>query len=249
METSAVVSMILIGIVAVFAALGAWRGLIMTVARLVVIVVALMAAMWLAETYSPRLADAMAPMVHDTIVDHLSDVVSSQTANLPGLSGGQDALENAMESSRFSPQSMQMISNILNLLGEKNNIMKNFTEQITDSLREMQGSFVGSAADALTAALSGIIARIAYTVIYAASFFLISTVLRLILKIVDPMLKNMPVIGQINTIGGALFGFAEGVILSGALLWVLQHLGIPTPAGLGEALSELVSTMSGSLPV
>ena len=244
METSAIISLAAILTVALFAALGAWRGLLRTVAGFLIMIAALMGAGYVASTYSQPLAESIAPVITETIASQMSDALSEQ--NLPDLVVGQPEIDTGgemnelLQGTPFGSLNFGSLNSILEKVGSQNPVMEKLTEQIWTRLNSMRASFIGTASEAMTAALTGLLNRAAYGVLYALSYIVISMILTILMKFADPIIKSIPVIGNINTIGGGVIGLVEGLIIVCLALWVLEHFDIIAPGAVTDTVSMLM---------
>lgn len=76
--------------------------------------------------------------------------------------------------------------------------------------------------------LESIVHSLVYALLYLTCFALVSLVLRLAVRALD-LTFRLPVLHQLNTLGGVLFGAAKGAILIWLGLWVLGSMGLVTP--------------------
>ena len=82
----------------------------------------------------------------------------------------------------------------------------------------------------------------------AAFFVVLTAVLRLLARVLR-VIEKLPVVRQLNGLGGALIGLGKGLILVCLALWVLREVGVITPEMAGEsAVLRLLSRGTVSLP-
>ena len=67
--------------------------------------------------------------------------------------------------------------------------------------------------------------NLAYMISFIILFIVVMIVLRLIIRALD-ILTKLPVIHELNSIGGVLAGAAKGVVLVLVLLWLANQTGL-----------------------
>ena len=67
--------------------------------------------------------------------------------------------------------------------------------------------------------------NMAYMLLFVVAFVLLVVVLKLVIRIVDSALK-LPVLHQMNTLGGVLAGALKGVLLVLLVLWLNEQTGL-----------------------
>lgn len=70
-----------------------------------------------------------------------------------------------------------------------------------------------------------ILHNMAYMLLFVVAFVLLVVALKLVIRLVDTVLK-LPVLHQMNTLGGVLVGALKGVVLVLLLLWLNEQTGL-----------------------
>mgnify|MGYP002802286002 FL=1 len=79
--------------------------------------------------------------------------------------------------------------------------------------------------------------NMAYMLLFVVAFVLLVVVLKLVIRIVDSALK-LPVLHQMNTLGGVLAGALKGVLLVLLVLWLNEQTGLlVTPQALEASVA------------
>jgi uncharacterized membrane protein required for colicin V production len=200
---------VVIGLIAVFAVIGLYKGLIMSVYRFF----AFIACIYASVKFSPILADLLVKTpvfewIKNVIVQNLmkwnSEVFAYPTAGTPTVTGVEATL-GTMPFPELFKKSLQ----------EK---LPSFPELING------GGIVDAAG-----------AELARMVISVLSLFIIYIVLRIVFSFIGVFLRNiskLPVLKQVNKLGGLVFGVLQGVLAVYILCAVLVLFSsIPAFAG------------------
>ena len=67
--------------------------------------------------------------------------------------------------------------------------------------------------------------NIAYALVFVAVFLLALIALRILIRMVDTVLK-LPLLHEVNTLGGAAAGALKGAVLVGLLIWLARRTGL-----------------------
>ncbi len=102
-----------------------------------------------------------------------------------------------------------------------------YTGILADLLGRLTGQLSpdGIAGVAVDAMVDSVLYNIAYALLFLAAFVLLMIVLKIVIRAVDTVLK-LPVLHQVNTLGGLLFGALEGLLLILLLLWLEERTGL-----------------------
>lgn len=196
MTTPAIIDAVAVSVLALFAVLGAWRGLLRTLAGLLVVILSLTGAGIIASALSAPAAKLIAPVIEKRIEARLDEAVQEQGR-------GEEPLA---------------LTELLDLLGVDQTRREALTGRARESVRETGAG--------LAAAVIESLARSAlYGVLYMISFVLLSVGLHLLARMLDAVLR-LPGLRGLNVWGGGLMGLAEGALLLFLAVWVLRLMGV-----------------------
>ena len=88
--------------------------------------------------------------------------------------------------------------------------------------------------------------NLAYVLVYLAAFLAIVLVLRLVINMGDLVMK-LPVLHEMNTLGGLLIGAVKGLVLVCLVLWLDGKTGLLLSSGAVNG-SHIVPLLTGLLP-
>lgn len=193
----AVVVLILVG----FTILGARRGLLQTLAGLVIVIAALVGAGMIAATFSGPAAKLAAPLIEKQIEKKI-DAAISESAPAESLPVTEDS----------------QLEDLLSLLGLDAEVRNSLAEKAQDTVRD---TGVSVAAAVVTSIAQSVI----YGVLYILSFVALSVLLHVLFKAMG-LLTKLPGIHSLNALGGGLLGLIEGALLLFLAVWAARQLGI-----------------------
>ena len=102
---------------------------------------------------------------------------------------------------------------MLGLLGFDGRSLTDMLQNVTDRIRET--------GEAMLSAVAGSVAHsIAYALVYLASFIVLLIVFRLLCKLIDKL--ELPVVSQLDSVGGGILGLIEGALLVFVAVWAMQ---------------------------
>ena len=205
MDNALIIDLVLAAVLAVFALLGARKGLIRSLMALVSVVVALIGATLLTAMFVEPVTDLVYPKVEERVLEQFErDIPSDALAAEDGdLSAGgllpdelSDLLAEALDT--------------LKRFGVSDDAIDGVTKSVTDS--------AVSAAE-----------RAAYllvkTIVQAALFLALMLLLRLLTHGLD-RLFSLPVLAQLNGLGGAALSLIEGALLIFLIVFLAPRLGV-----------------------
>lgn len=99
-------------------------------------------------------------------------------------------------------------------------ILKGLLDTLTES-----GTIDDIANVAVDVLADTILHNMAYMLLFIAAFVVLVVALKLVIRLVDTALK-LPVLHQMNTLGGILVGALKGVVLVLLLLWLNEQTGL-----------------------
>ncbi|WP_300416857.1 CvpA family protein [uncultured Oscillibacter sp.] len=201
MTTPVIIDAIAVAVLAGFAIWGAWKGLLRTLAGLLVVVISLAGAGIVASALSAPAAKLIAPAIEKRI---------------------ESRLENAMEERRAEPgddpEDALSVAELLELLGIDEVQRDALALRAQDTVRE-------TGARMMTAVIESVARSMLYGVLYMLSFLLLSFALHLLVRMLDAVLR-LPGLRGLNAVGGGLVGLAEGALLLFLAVWALRLVGV-----------------------
>lgn len=199
MTTPVIIDAVAVAVLAGFGILGAWKGLLRTLAGLLVLALSLAGAGIVASALSVPAAKLAAPMIEKRIEARLDEAIQEQH---PRETAGE-ALP---------------LADLLDLLG--------VDQARRDALADRAEKNVRDTGASLAAALVESLAQsVLYGVLYMISFILLTIALHLLVRMLDAVLK-LPGLHGLNALGGGLVGLAEGALLLFLAVWVLRLVGV-----------------------
>ena len=213
MSTYLILDLIVLAVLILFAVLGAYRGLILSLCGLIAVVVAVLGASFIARTLSPMVADALEPRFAAAIEEQLNEYLREQAQ------AGADAL---------TPEEVPL-SGVLDALREMG-----FYERLIDQVDQaVEAGMAQAAASAAAQVAAAVSQSAAYAILFLAAFLFLLIVWKLISHALD-LVARLPGLHFLNKTGGALFGLIQACILLWIALWLLQFWGDVLPAGAAE---------------
>ena len=201
--------LIIVAILILFAALGAHRGLILSLCGLLAVVVAFVGSSFVARTLSPMVADALEPRFAAAIEEQLNQQIQDSQLHTDLTSDGE----------AVSPDSLPL-------------------QDVLDALREMgfYGTLVNAGDRGLKAARTGLAAipaaqvapAIAQSAAYLILFLICFVVILILWKLVShglDLVAKLPGLHFLNKSLGALFGLLKACIILFIAVWLLQFFG------------------------
>lgn len=199
MTTPVIIDAVAVAVLAGFAILGAWKGLLRTLAGLLVLALSLAGAGIIASALSVPAAKLVTPMIEKRIEARLDEAIQEQR---PRETEGEDL----------------PLAELLDLLGVDQARRNALADRAEKSVRDTGAS--------LAAALVESLAQSAlYGVLYMLSFVLLTLALHLLVRMLDAVLK-LPGLHGLNALGGGLVGLAEGALLLFLAVWALRLVGV-----------------------
>lgn len=200
MTTPVIIDAIAIAVLAGFAALGAWKGLLRTLAGLLVLVLSLAGAGMIASALSAPAAKLAVPVIEKRLESRLDEAMQEQ---LP---------ERVPEGNELP------LTELLDLLGVDRASRDSLAGRAQETIRETGMSLAAAVIESLAQS-------VLYGVLYMLSFILLTIALHLLVRMLDAVLK-LPGLHGLNVWGGGLLGLLEGALLLFLAVWVLRLLGV-----------------------
>lgn len=228
MTTPVIMDAIVVIVLAVAAYCGAKRGLLQSLAGLIIVVMALVGAAMVAGTLAEPAAKLTAPLIGERIGERVEEAIEEQASEWsPGKESEED------------PETFQ-IQNLLGLLGLDEEMRDSLTERTQNTIRETGVSIATAVAESL-------IRSFAYGVLFLLSFVALLLLLKVLAGAMGLVLK-LPGLRGLNALGGVVIGLMEGALLLFLAVWIARKLGVSfeTPA-LAEAHILRIFTTNTSL--
>jgi len=199
MTTPAIIDAIAAAILIGFCVWGAHRGLLRSLAGLVILVVSLVGAAMLATTFAPGLTSLVTPIVEKQVAEYVSEAAEIDL-QLPEAALPAEAEE------------------LLVKLGLDEDLRRSLMEQAEKTVVE-------TGADAATAVVVSIVHGLVYAVLFVLFFAALTVLLHVLLGAMDLVLK-LPGLHLLNSLGGALVGLVQGALALFLAVWVLRRFGV-----------------------
>ena len=205
MDNALIIDLVLAAVLAVFALLGARKGLIRSLMALVSVVVALIGATLLTAMFVEPVTDLVYPRVEEKVLAQFERDIPS------------DAL--AAEDGDLSAGGL-LPDELSDLLGEALDTLKRFGVS-DDAIDGVTKSVTDSAVSAAERAAYLLVK----TIVQAAMFLALMLLLRLLTHGLD-RLFSLPVLAQLNGLGGAALSLMEGALLIFLIVFLAPRLGV-----------------------
>jgi len=199
MTTPVIIDAVIVVVLVGFCVWGAHRGLLRSLAGLVILVVALVGASMLATSFSPGITSLVMPIVREAVLDHVEETADIRL-DVPDVE---------------VPVELQELLERLGL-----------DEDVREGLRERAETAVTeTGADVATALVESLVGGLVHAVLFALSFVALIILLHVLLSAMDLVLK-LPGLHLLNSLGGALVGMIEGALLLFLVVWILRRFGV-----------------------
>lgn len=209
-------------VLAGFAILGAWKGLLRTLAGLLVLALSLAGAGIIASALSAPAAKLIAPVIEKRIEARMDEAIQER------FSGEE---RKALEAGGFSLEDRLSIADMLDLLGIDETQWDALAFRAQDAVRE-------TGVHLMTAVIGSVAQSMLYGVLYMLSFVLLSVALHLLVRMLNAFLK-LPGLHGLNALGGGLVGLAEGALLLFLAVWALRLVGVSFDGEEGSQIFRL----------
>ncbi|MCI9330670.1 MAG: CvpA family protein [Oscillibacter sp.] len=199
MTTPVIIDAIAVAVLAGFAVLGAWKGLLRTLAGLLVLILSLAGAGIVASALSAPAAKLITPVIEKRIESRL-----------------EEALQERRQT--HAPEEGLPLEELLDLLGVDQVRREALSARAEKAIRDTGTSLAAALIESLAQS-------VLYGVLYMISFALLSVALHLLVRMLDVFLK-LPGLHGLNSVGGGLVGLAEGALLLFLAVWALRLVGV-----------------------
>ena len=206
---------ILVAVLLVMIVIGAKRGLIESLFNFLSVILALIGAIWAAKHLAPYLAS------------YLTDGVEQRIA---------EKLQQAVQSVGDPPEAIrQYVPEILRGYGFYEIAVQKMSRLIESAISYASEVLIPAAARETALQVANAIADV---VVFLLAFIVLSLLMRLLAALVEKIFK-LPVLKQVNGLGGAVFGGLKGILILLIFAWAVRYLGILIPQDLMEQTTLL----------
>ena len=205
-----ILDLIIVAVFVIFAAIGAHRGLMLSLCGLLAVLVAFVGASFAARTLSPMVANALEPRFAAAIEEQLNEQIhnSQVQTDLTDPAAGE-----------VTPDTLPL-QDVLNALRDMG-----FYETLVHSVNQaVEDGMTAVAASAAAQVAAAIAQSAAYLIIFLAGFVLILVAWKLISRALD-LVARLPGLHFLNKTLGALFGLIQACIILFIAAWLLQFFG------------------------
>lgn len=225
------IDLAVIGILLFFAVLGWRRGLIRTLAELLVFVLALALSAQFSRAAAPKIVDTiLRPAAYGALEERIEEL-DIESASLEDLQAGAGRLMEAIPNRFIREQALR-------LLAEENIIL---------TVSYTKAAVLELSRQAVDMALDGVVQNMIQSALCTACFLVLAVLLRIAVNVLR-VVEKLPGVRQLNELGGALVGVGKGVLLVCLGLWVLRKTGVLTNETVdGSVLFNMASRWTGGL--
>ena len=210
MDNALIIDGVLAVILLVGTLIGAKRGLFKSLMGLVVVAAALVGAVFLAGKLAAPVTDFIAPKIENELVERFSGVLDRSAAQ--GGAGALDSVTELLERYGVSGDALQKVWG---------SISSGVSDAAAGAKEKALDTFRAAVSASVRAAVSGTVRAVLTVVLYLVLLF----VLRLLTRALDHVF-DLPVLGTVNGLGGALLGLLETALLLYVVLYLGAHLGV-----------------------
>ena len=185
---------------------GARRGLLQSLAGLVIVVMALAGAGIAAGTLAEPVAGFVSPLVEERITEKVEAAIEEQ-ADEPERPG------EGLADTEDLP-----VHELLALLGLDEEVRASLAERAQSTIRDTGATVVSAVAESL-------VRSFVYGALFVLAFLVILLLLKILVGAMGLVLK-LPGLRLLNALGGAAVGLIEGALLLFLAVWVCRRLGV-----------------------
>ena len=217
MTTAVIMDAIVVIILVVAVCYGAKRGLLESLAGLIIVVMALVGAGIAAGTFTEPVAGFVTPLVEERVAERVEAALEEQA----GAFAGEWSLEELPDLEELP------IAEVLALMGLDETVRASLAERAQNMIRD-------TGATVVSAVVESLVRSFVYGVLFFLAFLTILLLLKVLVGAMGLVLK-LPGLRLLNALGGAVIGLAEGALLLFLAVWVCRKLGVSFET---EALAE-----------
>lgn len=217
MTTAVIMDAIVVIILVVAVCYGAKRGLLESLAGLIIVVMALVGAGIAAGTFTEPVAGFVTPLVEERVAERVEAALEEQA----GAFAGEWSLEEVPDLEELP------IAEVLALMGLDETVRASLAERAQNMIRD-------TGATVVSAVVESLVRSFVYGVLFFLAFLTILLLLKVLVGAMGLVLK-LPGLRLLNALGGAVIGLAEGALLLFLAVWLCRKLGVSFET---EALAE-----------
>ena len=217
MTTAVIMDAIVVIILVVAVCYGAKRGLLESLAGLIIVVMALVGAGIAAGTFTEPVAGFVTPLVEERVAERVEAALEEQT----GAFAGEWSVEELPDLEELP------VAELLALMGLDETVRASLAERAQTMIRDTGATLVSAVVESL-------VRSFVYGVLFLLAFLAILLLLKVLVGAMGLVLK-LPGLRLLNALGGAVIGLIEGVLLLFLAVWVCRKLGVSFET---EALAE-----------
>ena len=212
MTTPVIIDIILAAVLIGFAVYGAQKGLLRTLAGLIIVIVSLVGAGMIAASFSGPVTGVVSPLLEEHFTKKVQQAMAEQAEN---------RIREAEEADGLTAEQLQ-IAELLERLGideeEWDSVTDRIRERADDAGAEIADVLVGTVVETLTYSLI-------HSVLYILAFLALMLLLHVLLKAMDLVFK-LPGLHLLNTMGGSVAGAVQGMLVVFLAVWLLRRFGV-----------------------
>ena len=224
-QTWALILDILLGaILLLCVVIGITRGFLQTLLRLAATVVAIVAAILITGFLEKPVTDLVYPYVQQPLQDFIRGIrlagVEVTAEDFEVTDDGPSMTDEAYEQI-FANEGISKAAELLRTFGLSEKHIRNLLVSLVYYFN--QGAISGK--EQLEQIAYTVLKAVVEVIVFLILFFLLRLILSFLTKSLSDTLSNVPVIGAINRIGGALWGAAEALCVFFILMFLLSSIG------------------------
>ena len=196
--TPVIIDAIVVVILVAFTVYGAKRGLLRTLAGLLIVVVALVGASMLASTFSAPVSKLVTPIVQEYVTQKVEDAAVPE--------GDTDFLEEIP------------VEELLTWLGLDEDVRENLAEKARENVRDTGASIA-------LAVVESMVYSFVHSLLFVLAFIALVLLLKILVGAMGIMMK-LPGLHGLNALGGGILGLVEGALLLFLAVWLARRLGV-----------------------
>ena len=202
----------IVAIVLFFLWRGISKGFILSLCGLLAVVVAFVGASFLAGVLSPKVGDILEPQIAQVLEEQLTESIqhNEYITDQGGVASVPDEVP---------------LGGVLDVLREMG-LYDDLVETIESAV---EGGMANAAVSAAAAVAAQIAQSVAYTVIFLIGFILVLIAWTILAHALD-LVSRLPVLHQLNRLGGGAIGLVKAVIVLFLAAWALRFAGNLIPA-------------------
>lgn len=204
MDNALVIDGILLLLLAAGAAIGAWRGLYKSLMGFLVVLLAMVGSVLLAGFLTDPITDWAAPRVEEMAVEKFASALEAASGtDRETAEKGLEELTGILAQYGLDAQALDRY--LGPLLGQ-------FSEMLGDAKSTLQDKATEDFRDSVSVMIRELVRGTVHTVLVTVSYIVLLGVLRIFVRVTDKAF-DLPGLNTLNTVGGALLGALEALLL------------------------------------